>query len=77
MVQGTQTLEEMVQTMPQEHVQNRTAEQTMDILMPPLIEKIGAKVQNILHERMQYRTAEQTANITVLQIMANIADVEK
>ena len=34
---GTLILEKMVQTILQEHVRNRTAEQTMDILMPPLI----------------------------------------
>ena len=60
MVQGTKTCQKAVQTTPQEHIQNRTAEQTMDILMPGLIEKIGDIVQSIAQERVQNRTAERT-----------------
>ena len=48
----------------QEHIQNRTLEQTMDGLMPPLIKKIGDGMQNTTQERVQTRMAEQTVAIS-------------
>ena len=63
MVQGAQTLEGIVQTTLQEHVQNRLAGQIMDILMPRLTKKIGDNVQSRTQERVHIRTAEQTVAV--------------
>ena len=66
---------EVLPSTPQERVQNRTPELTMDSRVPPIMEAVEEVLPSTPQERVQNRTQEQIADTPVPQIMEAIVEV--
>ena len=58
-------IEEVGQTTPKDHVQNRTEKQTVDSTVPELLEEIRQMIQQKPQERRQARIMEQLVDFPV------------
>ena len=70
-------LSAVVRITPHGHVQERTVEQSVNVVVPPIMEGVSAVVQITSHEHVQGRIVEQSMYVVVPLIIEEITAVEQ
>ena len=61
--------------MPQERIQQRTVEQTIDVLVPQVVKEMLGAIQIIPQDRVSERVVEQVVDVRVSQVVEEIVEM--